>query len=120
MDARVTLLLVLTTALSIAGCNKGEGSGLPFQTVGKQPDVAPVMLNKELPFRYPPALYAQKVQGNVTLRIFIDRERGDIGVHCARFSGDERISRAQVRAGEDSGPASAGVNSVTGVLQASR
>src|SRR5437868_4798501 len=30
------------------------------------------MLNKELPFRYPPALYAQKVQGNVTLRIFID------------------------------------------------
>src|SRR2546429_4085012 len=56
------------------GCNKGEGSGLPFQTVGKQPDVAPVMLNKELPFRYPPALYAQKVQGNVTLRIFIDRE----------------------------------------------
>jgi protein TonB len=32
------------------------------------------MLNKELPFRYPPALYAQKVQGNVTLRIFIDRE----------------------------------------------
>ncbi|MFL5563758.1 MAG: energy transducer TonB [Gemmatimonadaceae bacterium] len=47
---------------------------MPFQTVGKQPDVAPVMLNKELPFRYPPALYAQKVQGNVTLRIFIDRE----------------------------------------------
>ncbi|HEY3134203.1 MAG TPA: energy transducer TonB [Gemmatimonadaceae bacterium] len=56
----------------VAGCKKGEGSGLPFQTVGRQPDVAPVMLNKELPFRYPPALYAQKVQGNVTLRIFID------------------------------------------------
>jgi protein TonB len=32
----------------------------------------PVMLNKELPFRYPPALYAGKVQGNVTLRIHID------------------------------------------------
>src|SRR5437868_8130699 len=30
------------------------------------------MLNKDLPFRYPPALYAQKVQGNVTLRICID------------------------------------------------
>src|SRR5437588_9826638 len=55
----------------IAACKKGEGS-TPFQTVGRQPDVAPVMLNKELPFRYPPALYAQKVQGNVTLRIFID------------------------------------------------
>ena len=74
MDTRLKLLLLLMTALSIAGCKKGEGSGLPFQTVGKQPDVAPVMLNKELPFRYPPALYAQKVQGNVTLRIFIDRE----------------------------------------------
>src|SRR5438270_5611355 len=55
----------------VAGCKKGEGS-TPFQTVGRQPDIAPVMLNKELPFRYPPALYAQKVQGNVTLRIYID------------------------------------------------
>ena len=32
------------------------------------------MLNTELPFRYPPALYAEKVQGNVTLRLFIDRD----------------------------------------------
>ena len=41
-----------------------------FRQSVAQPDVAPVMLNKELPFRYPPALYAQKVQGNVTLRIY--------------------------------------------------
>ncbi|MFL5528306.1 MAG: energy transducer TonB [Gemmatimonadaceae bacterium] len=58
---------------------------MPFQTVGKQPDVAPVMLNKELPFRYPPALYAQKVQGNVTLRIFIDRE-GSIVADSTRIA----------------------------------
>ena len=32
-----------------------------------------VMLNNELPFHYPPALYARKVQGNVTLRLYIDR-----------------------------------------------
>src|SRR5205814_4269654 len=64
-------LLILAVVVAV-GCKKGESSGLPFQTVGRQPDVAPVMLNKELPFRYPPALYAQKVQGNVTLRIFID------------------------------------------------
>jgi TonB family protein len=64
---------LLFLALMIGtGCKKGEGSNMPFQTVGRQPDVAPVMLNKELPFRYPPALYAQKVQGNVTLRIYID------------------------------------------------
>src|SRR5881396_1595371 len=74
MYVRSGSLLVLAGLVTLAGCNKGEGSGLPFQTVGRQPDVAPVMLNKELPFRYPPALYAQKVQGNVTLRIFIDRE----------------------------------------------
>jgi len=65
---------MLLAVILFAGCKKGEGSGISFQTVGRQPDVAPVMLNKDLPFRYPPALYAQKVQGNVTLRIFIDRE----------------------------------------------
>ena len=66
--------IVAGVLIALAACKKGEGSGLPFQTVGRQPDQAPVMLNKELPFRYPPALYAQKVQGNVTLRIFIDRD----------------------------------------------
>ncbi len=42
------------------------------QTDGAKPDVMPVMLNRDLPFRYPPALYAKKVQGNVTLHIHID------------------------------------------------
>ena len=37
-----------------------------------KPDSAPVMLNAEPPFRYPPSLYASKVQGNVVLRLFID------------------------------------------------
>ena len=32
------------------------------------------MVNKELPFRYPAALYARKVQANVMLRLFIDRD----------------------------------------------
>ena len=36
------------------------------------PDEVPRMINSELPFRYPPALYAQKVQGNVTLRLRVD------------------------------------------------
>lgn len=36
------------------------------------PDSLPAMQNSELPFKYPPELYAQKVQGNVTLRIHID------------------------------------------------
>jgi protein TonB len=36
------------------------------------PDSLPVMQNTELPFKYPPELYARRVQGNVTLRIHID------------------------------------------------
>jgi len=72
MSGRLRLRLLVLAISALTGCKKGESSGMSFQTVGRQPDVAPVMLNKELPFRYPPALYAQKVQGNVTLRIFID------------------------------------------------
>jgi protein TonB len=37
-------------------------------------DVAPVMLNEEPPFRYPAALWVQRVQGNVLLRIYVDAE----------------------------------------------
>jgi TonB family protein len=30
------------------------------------------MTNKQAPFRYPPAAYSQKIQGNTVLRIYID------------------------------------------------
>jgi TonB family protein len=43
-----------------------------FAGGGARPDELPVVLNDTQPFRYPPALYAQRVQGNTTLRIFID------------------------------------------------
>jgi len=87
----------------VAGCKKGDGSGLPFQTVGRQPDVAPVMLNKELPFRYPPALYAQKVQGNVTLRIFIDREGAIVpdSTRVAETSGFTALDSAAMKGSRD-------------------
>ena len=32
----------------------------------------PLLLTRELPFVYPPALYAAKVEGDVALRLFID------------------------------------------------
>ena len=87
----------------LIACGKGEGSNLPFQTVGHQPDVAPVMLNKELPFRYPPALYAQKVQGNVTLRIFIDREGGIVSdsTRIAETSGFTALDSAAMKGSRD-------------------
>ncbi len=100
MRRPVIALLALTF---VAGCKNGDGSGLPFQTVGKQPDVAPVMLNKELPFRYPPALYAQKVQGNVTLRIFIDREGAIVAdsTRIAETSGFTALDSAAMKGSRD-------------------
>jgi TonB family protein len=95
--------MALVAVAMVAGCKKGDGSGLPFQTVGRQPDVAPVMLNKELPFRYPPALYAQKVQGNVTLRIFIDREGAIVAdsTRIAETSGFTALDSAAMKGSRD-------------------
>ncbi len=39
---------------------------------GGPPDELPRMLNTELPFRYPPALYAQRIKANVLLRLYVD------------------------------------------------
>ena len=103
MISRLRHSLAVLLVLYAAACNRGEGSSLPFQTVGKQPDVAPVMLNKELPFRYPPALYAQKVQGNVTLRIYIDREGAIVGdsTRVAETSGFNALDSAAMKGSRD-------------------
>jgi TonB family protein len=66
--------VVMVAGISSIGCGKGEQADQPFSGVGARPDILPVMLNKDLPFRYPPSLYAKKVQANVTLRVFIDKE----------------------------------------------
>jgi protein TonB len=97
---KVASVLLLAGAVA---CKKGDGSNLTFQTVGRQPDVAPVMLNKELPFRYPPALYAQKVQGNVTLRIFIDREGAIVAdsTRIAETSGFTALDSAAMKGSRD-------------------
>jgi protein TonB len=96
--------LVCALLVSLApACRKGDGSNLTFQTVGRQPDVAPVMLNKDLPFRYPPALYAQKVQGNVTLRIFIDQQGAIVAdsTRIAETSGFTALDSAAMKGSRD-------------------
>jgi protein TonB len=72
----------LALALAWAGLAAGAGGCIDkesaqaavrsLQSGPPKPDTLPVMTNPQLPFAYPPALYAQRVQGNVTLRIFID------------------------------------------------
>ena len=92
------VMAVIVTAL-ISGCSKGTESGDAFSGVGPRPDVLPVMLNKELPFRYPPSLYSQKVQANVTLRVYIDKEGQLVAesTHVAESSGYPPLDSAAVR-----------------------
>lgn len=68
-------LLACVMLLATSACLDREQAAKAIeavQTDGAKPDIMPVMLNRELPFRYPPALYAKRVQGNVTLHIHID------------------------------------------------
>lgn len=69
------MLRPVLLALAVAGCDKSEHlAQLPRgKGAGPRPDEMPALLNAEVPFRYPAALYARKVQGNVTLELFIDR-----------------------------------------------
>jgi protein TonB len=96
--AAPSLALIALAALS--GCDKDKNS---FNGVGPRPDVLPVMLNKDLPFRYPPSLYSKKVQANVTLRVFIDKN-GQIvaeSTHVAETSGYPALDSAAVRGSND-------------------
>jgi TonB family protein len=63
----------IAALLLLAACSKGASTKTAFSTTGR-PDTYPIMLNKDMPFRYPPALYAEKVQGNVTLRLYVDKD----------------------------------------------
>jgi TonB family protein len=103
MNSRIRGAIAVLMLVFAVACKKGEGSNLPFQTVGRQPDIAPVMLNKELPFRYPPALYAQKVQGNVTLRIYIDRDGSIVAdsTRVAETSGFNALDSAAMKGSRD-------------------
>jgi len=91
--------VILIGGLVSTGCNRGEESDQPFSGVGARPDVLPVMLNKDLPFRYPANLYAKKVQANVTLRVFIDKEGQVVAesTHVAESSTIPSLDSAAVR-----------------------
>lgn len=59
--------------IALVGCRRssqletrgGEGQASPESE-------APVALNPDIPIAYPPALFEQKVEGDVTLRLFVD------------------------------------------------
>jgi TonB family protein len=66
---------MLAAMAALAGCVSGDDVDKLSNTltvVYAKPDEMPVLQNEKLPIRHPTALYEQKVQGNVTLRLFID------------------------------------------------
>lgn len=70
----------LLIPLTVLGCSERvrtvrQGSGwFGASSATDMPDERPRMLNADVPFRYPVSLYLQRVQGNVTLRLFVDAE----------------------------------------------
>lgn len=70
--AMVSLALVVMSACAEKDTTQKMAQAL--QVGSTRPDEVPKAINTELPFRYPAALYARRVQGNVTLRLFIDRD----------------------------------------------
>jgi len=68
-------LLPFVALLAMGGCDRDTSQKVAqaFQNGPPKPDEPPRMLNGDLPFHYPPALYARKVQGNVTLYLYVDR-----------------------------------------------
>ena len=66
-------------------------------------DEAPVMVNRDLPFRYPASLYARRIQGNVTLRLFVDsngRARPE-STRIEESSGYAELDTAAIRGSRD-------------------
>ncbi len=102
VGAFAAILAALVVVFGVGTSSRsGGGRSLADALPGRDsPDELPVMLNPEPPFRYPATLYVQKIQGNVTLRIFIDR--------------DGRVRPESTKVEESSGYASLDSSAVTG------
>ena len=86
-----------------AACNRESEGPLSGAHAGPRPEVMPAVTNENLPFRYPTALFTQQVQGNVTLRIFIDAE-GRVVMDSTRVvetSGYTALDSAAVKGSEE-------------------
>ena len=92
----------LFAAAGVTGCGVGDKDRKDMAAVfageGGRPDELPVMVNKQPPFRYPTAAYAQKIQGNTTLRIYID-QNGNVAADSTKVaepSGNPSLDSAAV------------------------
>src|SRR6266436_5349871 len=69
-DVRSTVVV----AFALTACRGGspQSSGQTSQAAPPPESEAPVALNPDVPIAYPPALFERKVEGDVTLRLFVD------------------------------------------------
>ena len=60
--------------IALVGCrgNAPQSDAQASQAAAPPESEAPVALNPDVPIAYPPALFEQKVEGDVTLRLFVD------------------------------------------------
>ncbi len=65
--------LIALALLGLVGCHgSSPQADSGDQSQAAPESEAPVALNPDVPIAYPPALYDQKVEGDVTLRLFVD------------------------------------------------
>ncbi len=65
--------LALLGLIGVVGCRgSSPPAGQSSQAAPPPESEAPVALNPDVPIAYPPALFEQKVEGDVTLRLFVD------------------------------------------------
>lgn len=104
MKGRPILFAAAFTVASACGQKDATQKMAQALQVGtSRPDEVPKALNTELPFRYPAALYARRVQGNVTLRLFIDRD-GQVRSDSTRIeesSGYTALDSAAVKGSQE-------------------
>src|SRR5438874_5261741 len=69
-DVRSLLLIAFVVTACRGGSKQSDGQ--TSQAAPPPESEAPVALNRNVPIAYPPALFDQKVEGDVTLRLFVD------------------------------------------------
>jgi len=102
-NRRFLFAAVLVVTSSCGQKDATQKMAQALQVGASRPDEVPKALNTELPFRYPAALYARRVQGNVTLRLFIDRD-GQVRPDSTRIeesSGYAALDSAAVKGSQE-------------------
>ncbi len=64
-----SIFMLLVVAVSLAGCSRSDQrASTPVLGI----DSLPVYIGDSLPFLYPPGPYIERIQDNVTLRLYLD------------------------------------------------